>query len=217
MSSSDAIQELLSSSPFSTGAAYSTLTEPLLVWISTKGSAIVHAAIQTAIVDEVTLSLTKLLADLGEHSTTYLAKHVASNEFVSPEQRTKGQLIQTFLHILLSLSSFPGYFGVDEEISDLCLSFWYLFQEALWNADDSTTKPVSNEDEKQAVVKRLYVRVVKALRGKAMWPSPGHSWSKGMPVLFIHPRPIMELPRSNKQVSGLSKRCWRHLAQCVSQ
>ncbi|KDQ56073.1 hypothetical protein JAAARDRAFT_36863 [Jaapia argillacea MUCL 33604] len=54
------------------------------------------------------------------------------NQQVTPEPKPKSTLIQTYLHHLLSFTSLPGFYGVDEEESEMTLGFWYLFQEALW-------------------------------------------------------------------------------------
>jgi len=48
---------------------------------------------------------------------------------------TKGHLVEDFLRLVLTYTRLPGYYGVDEEESEMTLGFWYLFQEALRSTD----------------------------------------------------------------------------------
>jgi hypothetical protein len=48
---------------------------------------------------------------------------------------TKGHLVLTFLKLLLSYTLLPGYYGADEEESEMVLGFWYLFQEVIWSTN----------------------------------------------------------------------------------
>ena len=70
-------------------------------------------------VDEPHESLVKLLAALGEHSADYLALSLAEPD------------VQAFLGLVLGFAGLQGYFGQDEEVSDLVIPFWSDFQEAL--------------------------------------------------------------------------------------
>lgn len=58
-------------------------------------------------------------------------------------RKSKADLVQTFLHLLLSFTATPGYYGADEEESETTLGFWYLFQEALWSVE----VPVPSSEE----------------------------------------------------------------------
>jgi hypothetical protein len=120
----------------------------------------------------------------------YLAK--ACN--FGPKQR--GALVQTFLRLLLGYTSLPGYFGVDEEESDLTLPFWYIFQEALWSIepggddDAGLTRAAStasnglsmHEQQQMDVAKAVYAECVRVLRRKVVWPNREtlKIWPKGM-------------------------------------
>ncbi|KAF6748253.1 armadillo-type protein [Ephemerocybe angulata] len=76
IAASDTLQEILSKSPLSDGAATKTLTEPLLVWLDSVGSSIIA---QTLDVNEVSHSLSKLLVALGDHSALYIAANISSS------------------------------------------------------------------------------------------------------------------------------------------
>lgn len=58
-------------------------------------------------VDEAAQSLCKLLVALGEHSAHYLALNLALPE------------VQTFFTLMLGFSSLPGYYGLDEDVSEV--------------------------------------------------------------------------------------------------
>lgn len=75
----------------------------------------------------------------------------------------------------------------------MTLSFWYIFQEALWNTDyhagffdESDEPPVGLEGEQAKIVNALYQELVQILRRKVAWP-PGDngSWTKGMCVACL--------------------------------
>lgn len=101
---------------------------------------------------------------------------------------TKSQLIYTYLKLLLVYTSLPGFFGADEEESEMTLGFWYLFQEALWSSeldvpgedpDESTLKKA--EQDQWNVAKAVYSELVQVLRRKVMWPEKAvlNSWTRG--------------------------------------
>ena len=100
------------------------------------------------------------------------------------QTKTRAQLVQTFFRLMLAYTGFPGYYGVDEEESELTLGFWYLFQETLWSTDFhvSEEEPDSSErngPEQVTMARAVYFEVVKLLRRKATFPMPGSNWSKG--------------------------------------
>jgi hypothetical protein len=159
---SDALQEIMASSAFASGTGSKTVTEPLLLWLDTWGGHIVRAMLEgtpprfvcllfmiltTAVgmSDATSHSLCKLLVALGDHSTSYLATNLSSPLPVSASSsypslvalgtKTRAQLVQAYLQLVLGYTSLPGWYGVDEDESELMLGFWYLFQEALWAAD----------------------------------------------------------------------------------
>ncbi|KAH9886674.1 ARM repeat-containing protein [Cubamyces lactineus] len=185
---SDTLQELLSSSALSDGAGTKTVTEPLLLWLDRYGSAIVQATVASGFVDDISHSLCKLLVALGDHSAMYFAKNIASPAIVKPVPcpfplpaplPPVSHLVQNFLKLLLQYTALPGYYGADEEESEMTLSFWYLFQEALWNVDygfdvgeegDAGNEAEEREREMMPVAKAVYSELVSVLRRKVVWP-----------------------------------------------
>ena len=134
VAASEALQEIMSKSSLSDGAGTKSLTEPLLLWADAIGSKVVASTLQKGDVDEFSHSVCKLFAALGDHSALYLAANISSQTPVFGD-KTKGYLVQSFLRLIMSYTGLQGYYGVDEEESELTLAFWYLFQEALWSAD----------------------------------------------------------------------------------
>jgi hypothetical protein len=188
----------MTKSALSDGSGSRILTEPLLVWFDSAGAAVVEKSLQTGFVDEVSQSLCKLISALADHSTNYIAGHLASPATVlllpssatvlprSGQNKTKGQLTQTFLKLLLAYTGFPGYYGVDEDVSEMTLGFWYLLQEALWNNDfyieEGGEPSIADQQttvDQTTVARELYVEVVRVLRRKIKYPGPGKPWSKG--------------------------------------
>ncbi|KAH8115086.1 ARM repeat-containing protein [Phellopilus nigrolimitatus] len=176
---SEVLQEILSSSSLADGAGTKTLTEPLFVFLESGGAVIVQQTLSTGEVDEVSHSLCKLLVALGEHSINYVAMHLSTPR------------VQTFVHLLFAYTALPGYFGVDEEESEMTLSFWYLLQEALWSVDygDSEAEAaladwaesVQGTGESGQKVKEssrsdpgaatpIYAELVQVLKRKVTWP-----------------------------------------------
>lgn len=79
----------------------------------------------------------------------------------------------------------PGYWGVDEEESDMTLDFWYLFQEALWSVDsnegEDDATPAGPEGEQARISRAVYFELVQVLRRKVIWPerTPLSRWTRG--------------------------------------
>ncbi|KAF8188698.1 armadillo-type protein [Pholiota molesta] len=194
IAASDALQELTTNSALADGSGSKTLTEPLLVWLDTTGSRIVEATLSTGEVSATAHSLCKLLGALGDHSTAYLAAHIASGASVptapGAPTTTRGRLVQRFLQLLLVYTGLPGYYGVDEDESEMTLGFWYLFQEALWSTDffveeegeeAAPAVPETGEGgESQQVVmaKAVFRELVQILRRKVAFPPPNSGWSR---------------------------------------
>lgn len=145
-------------------------------------------------VDGVSHSLCKLLVALGDHSTMYFASNITSSKLVHGTLPgtiyTRGHLVQKCLHLLLKFTGLPGYYGVDEEASEMTLGFWYLFQESLWSVEyedqaedqDGIPPPADiKEKEQWAVVNAVYVQLVEALRRKVVWPDQHtvSQWARG--------------------------------------
>ncbi|KAF9037788.1 ARM repeat-containing protein, partial [Hymenopellis radicata] len=191
VSASDALQELLDSSLLSNGSisGMSHLTQPILLWVDTKGNRIIENTIQTGTVDDVSHSTCKLLAALGDHSTSYLCQNLTQDTQVillpqyaavfAAVQRTEAHLVQNYLCAMLAYTGLPGYYGVDEETSESTNTFWYMFQEALWDAPWAAgDNPQALSGDPNAVVKAVYVELVKILQRKCTYPPLGHGWPK---------------------------------------
>ncbi|KIN96655.1 hypothetical protein M404DRAFT_931992 [Pisolithus tinctorius Marx 270] len=186
---SDTLQEIMSRSPLVAGAGTATLTEPLLLWLDIWGTRILQSSTSSERLVEASHSLCKLITTLGDHSNTYFASNITSHKLVPGSQQTRSHLIQGFLRVLLSYTGLPGYYGVDEEESEMTLGFWYLLQESLWSVDfdedgrgeDASSSPlVVEEQNRMAVVHAVYAELVKVLRRKVAWPSQNvlASWTK---------------------------------------
>jgi hypothetical protein len=80
-------------------------------------------------------SFCKLIVSIADHSTPYITKHLSEPP------------VQTLLNLLLTFTSLPGYFGVDEEESEITLSFWYRLQEEIWNTDYNLREHHSYADD----------------------------------------------------------------------
>ncbi|KAI0799725.1 ARM repeat-containing protein [Irpex lacteus] len=181
---SDSLQEIMARSALSDGAGSKSLTEPLLLWCEQYGTAIVDRTISEGYADSVSRSLCKLLSGLGDHSTQYFASNLASTANpapVLPQPVTtplppKSRLVQTFLRLLMAYTGIPGYYGVDEEESEMTLGFWYLFQESLWSSgpdpDEDEDEPPSSKlsGEQWNVSKAVYLELIQVLRRKSVWP-----------------------------------------------
>lgn len=151
-------------------------------------------------VSEISHSLCKLLVALGDHSAMYFAKNIASPSQVKQPPPCPfplpspfppvSHLVQNFLRLLLAYTALPGYYGVDEEESEMTLSYWYLFQEALWNSDygfdvaedgDSGDQEDERERSMMPVAKAVYTELVAVLRRKVVWPPRTvlNGWARG--------------------------------------
>ncbi|KAK0477030.1 armadillo-type protein [Armillaria novae-zelandiae] len=176
------------------GTGVKTLAQPLLLWLDSKGSVIVENTLRSGLVDEVSHSLCKLLAELGDHSTPYFARSIASKVRVdpleayqsvvpNPSAKTKGQLTQRYLRVMLDYTGLSGFFGADEETSELTLGFWYMLQEALWDLSTDDNRE-TNDGDPNVIAKAVYVELVKILRRKTTFPPRGHGWSKDQIIRF---------------------------------
>ncbi|KAJ3726691.1 armadillo-type protein [Lentinula raphanica] len=192
VAASDTLQEIMSKSPLSDGSGTKILTEPLLFWLQLAGANIVDSAVQFGYTDDVSYSLCKLLTAFGDHSAAYVASNIASTAPVtllpssipvaippSELEKTKGQLSQNYLRLLLAYTGFPGFYGVDED-------------EALWNNDyyfpdgEEAESPQQSEmGDQSGVAKSLYVELLQVLKRKITWPSTGHTWSKDQIEKFV--------------------------------
>ena len=91
--------------------------------------------------------------------------------------------------MLMSYTALPGYYGEDEEESEMTLGFWYLFQEALWSTnyyfEDGEDGVVPGgpdvEGSQWIIAKAVYRELVQVLRRKVVWPPQAvlGGWAKG--------------------------------------
>lgn len=215
---SDVLQEIMSKSAMAGGTGSKTLTEPLLLWCERYGTVIVDRTLngkQTEVfpwitradcgaegfADTVSRSFCKLLTALGDHSTTYFASNIASTaspspvlpELITAPLPSKSRLVQTFLRLLMAYTGIPGYYGADEEESEMTLGFWYLFQETLWSTgpdydDESEEDPSSRlNGEQWSVSRAVYSELIQVLRRKSVWPPKSvlQGWPRGALVRLM--------------------------------
>ena len=157
---------MLSAPVFADGAGSATLTIPLLQWCAQAGPPIINITLHDG-PDNTASALCRLLAGLGDHSTTYLAENLNS------------PLVQAFLRLMLSFTALPGSYGVDEEESERMLGFWYLLQEALWAVEFPPEVEDTGEKQMWTLAKAVYAELVAALRSKVRWPPSPTGWAKG--------------------------------------
>jgi len=69
--------------------------------------------IPAGFVNGIFYSLCKLLVTIGDHSTSYLATNLATPSLVAKTSKTKAELVQTFLKLLLAYTALPGYYGAE--------------------------------------------------------------------------------------------------------
>ncbi|KAJ1816098.1 hypothetical protein LPJ56_004381, partial [Coemansia sp. RSA 2599] len=135
-------------------------------WISS----VLKAAIDSSD-DQLAMRWALPLVSFGETYTDFLVKKTA-------DQRVSEQ-IGVLMQILLAMSRFPGYNGIDENISDQPLNFWYLLQEALVDfeceaGDDPEAAPMVAATK--AAIKGIYLEVLRALVSKCAYP-PTETWA----------------------------------------
>lgn len=132
-------------------------------------------------IDETSHSLCKLLCALGDHSALHFAATLSSLP------------TQNFIRLMLGYTGFPGWYGVDEEDSELCLAFWYLLQESLWSVDfvndvdpDEKKQIEEKEEKEMQIPNEIYTELVTILKRKVTWPPKDAlgQWSKGKPYFF---------------------------------
>ncbi|GJJ09063.1 hypothetical protein Clacol_003285 [Clathrus columnatus] len=182
---SDVLQEILSSSSLSDGSGKKVLTDPLLDFLVTQGAAIYEQSLARGLallkqtkgfIGEISHSLCKLLCALGDHSAMHFSASLSSLP------------TQNFIRLMLGYTGFPGWFGVDEEDSELCLAFWYLLQESLWSvdfandveADENKSQLIEVEEKEMQIANEIYTQLVGVLKRKITWPPKAilSQWSK---------------------------------------
>jgi hypothetical protein len=163
----------------------------LLIWLAQRGGLIINEAVRNG-PDENANALCKLLVALGDHSSEYFALNIASTRPAAPAYNpvmeisssalpTRAQLVQNFMRLMLAFTALPGFYGIDEEESEMTLGFWYSFQDALWSAELSEEDQAyqSSGNGMMDVSKEVYAELVGILRNKVRWPAGKLSWQKG--------------------------------------
>ncbi|KAJ1975437.1 hypothetical protein H4R33_006655 [Dimargaris cristalligena] len=106
-----------------------TVTQRFLVWLDTPW---LRDAVQTTIADtdeDAARVLCNLLLAFAEGFTDFILTQL------------QHPAINNLLEYLLRYTDYPGYFGHDQEISELPLNFWYLFQEGIADFDMDSHDP----------------------------------------------------------------------------
>ncbi|CED84264.1 Nuclear transport receptor LGL2 (importin beta superfamily) [Phaffia rhodozyma] len=163
---STCMQEVLCNSILKDGRGSKVLTEPLLAWVAGTGRNISENLFQSGDADETAGSVCKLLVALGEHSADYLALHL-----IRPE-------VQIFFSLMLGFSGFEGSYGVDEEVSEIPLGFWSLFQESITASPHIETADSDSPATEWTIAKQIFAELFQKLRLKCMLPSGGGGWMK---------------------------------------
>ncbi|KIO27349.1 hypothetical protein M407DRAFT_73314 [Tulasnella calospora MUT 4182] len=167
----DVLEEIMSKSALSGGKGTKVLTDPLLQWIASEGHLILQESLSSGSPDETSHAFCKLLLALGDHSTDYLVSKIDQ------------PLVQTFLKVLLGFTGFPGWYGIDEDESEMTLQFWSALQDSIIDSE------FSDEDStaKQASIKALDLELVLTLVRKARWPTVEEgfrTWAKDQKEKF---------------------------------
>ncbi|KNZ57882.1 hypothetical protein VP01_204g7 [Puccinia sorghi] len=188
--SADCIEELVSGSRggVSLGGGFVTKAraEVLLDWFAGDlvGSIIEHSVASGEVTDAI-LSIYKLFTSLCEHSINGIAANLSSPRSLK------------IVRHLLRLSTFPGYTGIDENISTHILPIWTLLQEELNDLgylgsspdefDPPPTLVQDNHPELRSLSIELFKTLSQGLKLKATWPKHkdmAENWTKDMVASF---------------------------------
>lgn len=168
----DCVEELLGGAGSSSGFAMrGSRSEVLLDWFAgPELGAVLENAVSTGEVEDAVLALVKLFVSLTETCMQVLAGTLTS-------QRTL-----TLLQRLLQLTTFPGYFGVDEHVSALPLPLWTLLQEELLDSGELEDSHDNGPLDAAKVGVEIFSAVAEGLKNKARWPTeaelvPENGWT----------------------------------------
>jgi hypothetical protein len=136
-------------------------------------------------VPDAILSIYKLFTSLSEHSIASIAANLSSPRSLK------------MVRHLLRLSTFPGYAGIDENITSHILPIWTLLQEELsdlgylGNVPDEFDPPPNlvqeSHPELRSLSTELFKTLSQGLKLKATWPKPNviaDNWTKDMVASF---------------------------------
>ncbi|KAF0484223.1 ARM repeat-containing protein [Gigaspora margarita] len=129
-------------------------------------------------------NLCRLMTTFGENFYNYIAKHFLRQDVI------------VYMEMMLMFAGYPGYFGQDQEISEMPLQFWYLLQEPLFDPDIIPVNNIDNDtvNGEDAVTSTLHItpdesrkiremslvvfrRLVEILRSKIQYP-PDVEWAE---------------------------------------
>lgn len=125
--------------------------------------------------DTVARTLSRLLTTFGETYTDSI-----SRAFQHPTPQ-----LQCYLEIMLSLTNYPGYFGVDQDISEIPLNFWYLLQESFYDEGLLNENDENSKDARELAF-GVFGQLVEILRSKSEFPSDQEwvKWTKDIKEVF---------------------------------
>lgn len=156
VAASSTLEDVIGRSKFMTPSRTSALCDVLASdwsaqWLS--------QAATSADVDEHVLGLVKLLAATIDQAATDLAAQLGSARS------------SALLERLIAITSFPGYYAMDEEVSELALPAWTTLYEAL--VDEGRAESVE--------AKTIFAAVANALRVKGRLPADEElrTWPRG--------------------------------------
>ncbi|KAJ8323627.1 hypothetical protein QVD99_007205 [Batrachochytrium dendrobatidis] len=120
--------------------------------------------------ESVVQLICKMLSELGKNHVEYFWENLHT------------QPVSKALDMLLDITSFPGYFGVDQVVTEQPFYFWFLFQEAaaegmdMWANDDLQEQYSIIESR----INQIFQKLLESLCIQVKYP-PLHeyeSWSK---------------------------------------
>lgn len=140
--------------------------------------------------DPFARTLCRLMTTLGENFTDFIARNLLRPDVIA------------YLNMMIGFVGYPGYFGADQEISEIPLNFWSDLQESMVDAEDLfgggagkdeeelvDEEEAARREEKEEEQRRVkeaaslvYRKLVEVLRMKIEYPEEEEwaGWTKGM-------------------------------------
>ncbi|KAG2210956.1 hypothetical protein INT47_000116, partial [Mucor saturninus] len=165
-----AVEVLLESMQQSSWARYQTYRNELLACFTSEGMREKFTLSISEEDEETGKMLAKLFTTFGETYTDYIVTQLADPN------------IKWLMTMIMQLTSYEGYFPVDQEVTEIPLNFWYVLQETLFDENIlplSTEKSAwSNECGQTALA--MYRELVHVLIKNAKYPTDDvwQSWNK---------------------------------------
>lgn len=103
---------------------------------------------------EFVRSMAKFMSGFGENFTSSIVKHISDPQ------------VQAFLDLVYRCTIIPGTFGIDEEVSDILLYFWYLLEEGFHEHGDEASRSFATP---------IFTMLLKGLIQKCIFP-PYQDW-----------------------------------------